>query len=343
MSQPVFNTQLSLSPGAFKFANKMKKIAINNANRRADNGKQASNKTISDAIEFSERMAKRLWGLGYMIQEPHNLNEKHTTALLNEAWQRFQNAGTFSVWITQTRKIANWLGKPGLVRHASYYVPESERHLLTRRTAATRSKSPQGNGIDVHALVAQADNINLRFGAMLRLMVWFGLRRKEVLKLRPHVDDRGTYLDIRAGVGKGTRTRVIPIETSVQREMLDYVKGLLADEHLGWPHGAALAPGRSLFDANTDRLQYFLNCVGLTKKQLGVTAHGLRAGYCEERAIELGLIPATRGGMPGQMSKEQEKLVKMKLSENMGHSRISVTGAYCGTVRSVARSKQQEN
>jgi hypothetical protein len=73
---------------------------------------------------------------------------------------------------------------------------------------------------------------------------------------------------------------------------------------------------------------------------LGVTAHGLRAGFCEERAISLGFIPPTRGGAPGQMSKDEERQVRLRTAEEMGHSRISVTGAYFGSTRSVQLHKQ---
>lgn len=118
---------------------------------------------------------------------------------------------------------------------------------------------------------------------------------------------------------------------------------MAVDAHLGWPARGVLKQGRSLSDANTDRLQYFLKRVGLTKKQLCVTAHGLRAGYCEERAISMGFIPATRGGVPGHVSKDSENLVRLKVAKEMGHSRISVTGAYYGSARSVKFPKQPRN
>lgn len=69
MSPIPFNKPLSESAQALKFAQKLRKIACANAHRRIDNKKQASNKTIKDSIDHSERIGRILWGLGYMLRE----------------------------------------------------------------------------------------------------------------------------------------------------------------------------------------------------------------------------------------------------------------------------------
>lgn len=70
--------------------------------------------------------------------------------------------------------------------------------------------------------------------------------------------------------------------------------------------------------------------IGITKRDCGVTGHGLRHEFAENAAILAGMIPATRGGIKGQLRKEVEDLNRMQLSETLGHSRTSITGAYLG-------------
>ncbi len=70
--------------------------------------------------------------------------------------------------------------------------------------------------------------------------------------------------------------------------------------------------------------------LGMTKKDAGVTGHGLRAEYLEDQALLLGYIPPTLGGTNDQMDKENLHIIQRKVSELAGHSRTSVTAAYYG-------------
>ena len=172
---------------------------------------------------------------------------------------------------------------------------------------------------------------------MVQLQHNFGLRRKEVLHLKPHLDDKGLYLNLRPGTAKGGRSRTIQIVNEGQRAALDLAKSLVAlGEHLGWPQAGKRPEGRTLLDVNLDRYKNFAKKLGLTRKDLGITGHGLRAAFAENRAMELGLVPPTRGGAKGQLPKAEEQLVKSTVAEEMGHGRSAVTSAYYGAERSVA-------
>jgi ribosomal protein S12 len=50
-------------------------------------------------------------------------------------------------------------------------------------------------------------------------------------------------------------------------------------------------------------------------------------------ALMKGFLPATRGGTKGQLDQETFDLARLQVAENMGHSRISVTGAYYGSLK----------
>ena len=71
--------------------------------------------------------------------------------------------------------------------------------------------------------------------------------------------------------------------------------------------------------------------IGITREDAGVTGHGLRAQYAENAALIAHMIPPTLGGTGGQMPKEKLVIKREQISELLGHSRISVTGAYYGS------------
>jgi len=329
---------LSHSAGAQRLSSQLQSIAKQNASQRADNQRQASDKTIEDAIFYAKRIGECLWGLGYQVKTPEGISERHVKALLVWIWESKKSAGTLSVWVTQLRKMLRWLNKPHLLKDVSSYLPDVDPKVLKRKSVASKSKSPEGNGIDPCELYEKANRIDRRFGAMVQLQHHFGLRRKEVLHLKPHLDDKGYYLNIRPGTAKGGRSRTIQIVNEGQRAALDLAKNVVATgEHMGWPEGRTRPKGRTLLDVNLDRYKYFMKKLGLTRKDLGVTGHGLRAAFAENRSIELGQVPPTRGGKKGQLPKAEELQAKRIISEEMGHSRLAVMGAYYGSQRSVAK------
>ncbi len=332
------NETLSCSPGARRFSRQLQAIAKKNASKRADNQKQASDKTIEDAIYYAKRIGEALWGLGYQIEKPENIAERHIKSLLTWLSKSDNSPGTLTVWMTQLRKMLRWLNKPYLLKDVSKYLPDVAPEVLKRQTVAMKSKSPEGNGIDPYELFEKAEGIDRRFGAMVQLQHTCGLRRKEVLHLKPHLDDKVDYLNLRPGTAKGGRSRTIQIVNEGQRAALDLAKSLVSlGEHLGWPEAGKRPEGRTLLDVNLDRYKYFMKKLGLTRKDLGITGHGLRAAFAENRAIELGLVPPTRGGAKGQLPKAEELHAKRIVAEEMGHSRPGVTSAYYGSQGSVAK------
>lgn len=57
----------------------------------------------------------------------------------------------------------------------------------------------------------------------LRLQQTFGLRREECIKFQPAYADQGDHLLLKGSWTKGGRQRIIPILTSVQRDILDQI------------------------------------------------------------------------------------------------------------------------
>jgi integrase len=340
-----YNEAASKSEGAKRFRISMCNFAIQHAGKRVD-GDIASFKTIGASKDALGGMATTLWGLGYQLTNPEGFSEKHARALIRHKWAYGISPGGLSVLMTQLSKLQTWIKKTGMLKTTAVYLPEVDPAAFKRRKIAEHSKSVSGNGYDLGTVVSNADYIDWRFGAMVRIEAIFGLRREEALKIIPHLDDKGRYFDIRKGVAKSGLERKIPIETPLQRQTLDYVKSLIPKrEHLGWMDKPKQPKGKSsssssqsemrkqLLKRNEGRYNANMIKLGFTKKDAGVTGHGLRVEYSEDMALMKGFVPATLGGTKGQLDQESLDLARLQVAESMGHSRISVTGAYYGSLK----------
>ena len=292
------------------------------------NGNVASARTKRAIGESLRADFRRLSELGYLLQKPDNLRDKHVAALCQSWYQREYTAKTIQVKLSYLRIYCRWIGKGEMVKDAPYYLPDVPKSELRVTSAATSSKSWAANGVNIAEKIQEADSLDTRFGAMLRLAVAFGLRRHEVLECYPWKVDKGTYFA--AYKTKGDRPRNIDIDTREQRVILDQVKAMVKkSEHLGWTtmrDGSAAS-----IEYNLSKWHKMLAKIGITKAISNVTGHGLRAQYAENAALIVNVIPPTLGGTRGQMAKEDLDLKRVQISELLGHSRKSITSAYFGS------------
>lgn len=292
------------------------------------NGKVASERTKSAFGEALRADFRRLSELGFKLQKPDNFGEKHVAALCVSWYSESFTAKTIQVKLSYLRIFCRWIGKGDLVKDAPHYLPNVPKSELRVKSAAASSKSWASNGIDIAEKVREADALDTRFGAMLRLAVAFGLRRHEVLECYPWKVDKVTYFA--AYKTKGDRPRNIDIDTTEQRIVLDHVKSMVKkSEHLGWTtmrDGSAAS-----IEYNLSKWHKMLAKIGITKAISNVTGHGLRAQYAENAALIVNVIPPTLGGRAGQMAKDDLDLKREHVSELLGHSRKSITSAYFGS------------
>lgn len=278
------------------------------------------------------------------VQHLRNLDRTHASWLVRNWIDRDLAASTIAQRMTALRKLYGWIGKMDALAEAEKHLknlPQEQRRVTY---VADRSKAWSEHDIDVREAIARADGLDPRFGLMLRMVAAFGLRRGEVLQCKPWVADRGLALRIFPGQAKGGRPREIPVENDWQRQTLDLVKSRLGKtESLGWDQDAS---GRILQDR--ERLKYakarYARCmraIGITKERVGTTGHGLRAEYAENIALLQGVIPPTLGGKSDQMPPDELRGKLLHVSENLGHSRESVTGAYYGSFRKTSAPKQK--
>ena len=303
------------------------------AGTRRVNGKVASERTQTLTKDVLYASIRRLHELGYKIQDPKNLGERHIEVLVKHWWYcQHKKAKTIQNDLSRLRVFCAMLGKPGMVGTVQKYLPEVDPELLKVRSAARTTKSWSGHGIDLVETFRKVDERDPCLGLMLRLELGFGLRREEVLKCNPHIQDYGHYLQVFPGMGKGGRWRNIPIVSNAQRDLLDYVKARVSKNRaLGWEYSRS---GQiASLEQNIRRYENLMTSFGFTKADAGITGHGLRAQFAENHALLLGMIPATMGGGAGQLDGADSGVVKVKVAQALGHNRQSVTSAYIGSFK----------
>ncbi len=297
--------------------------------------KTVSHKTRLERAQFLRRFFRDLKAKAgfHTVPDPRNLGQRHVHAMV-QVWQRERLApATIQTYLSFLRGLASWLGKPGFVRPPARYglsLEEYERHEY-----AQRDKSWSARGVDVETVLAQVAQFDARIAASMRLMDALALRRKESVMFRPyeHVvpfEQTGLPLESRKAdeyvwiKGKGGRVRWVPLETDGQRAAVALARSLVRslDAHMGDP---ALNLKRNL-----RRLDYALEKFGITKRQAGVTGHGLRHGNLNTLYEDVAGVPSpVRGG--GSVAADVDRAARLAVSERAGHARMRAAGAYIGS------------
>ena len=298
--------------------------------RRRVNGRQASERTIASYTEVLNMCFDQLHELGYRIQNPENLNETHVKALCQHWHATEKSPSTMQEYLSKLRVFSKWVGKGSMVKSLTVYLPDVDPSTLKASRIAKKSKSWTENDVDISLKISEADAVDTRFGLIVRMMLAFGLRRKEVLLMKPHRADFGNLLRVFPGEAKGGRPRDIYLDNPEQRQLLDMVKKFLRKgESLAWPETRRGKPAD--FKYCQRHYHALLEKIGITKLESGVTGHGCRAQYAENAMLIMGVIPPTLGGTSGQMERDTLDMRREQLSEQVGHSRKDVTTAYFGS------------
>jgi integrase len=282
------------------------------------NGAVASFATQDKRADVLYAGFKRLHELQFRMETVMSLRGKHIEALANDWHARGLSASTLHNNLSIFRTFAEWIGKAGMVRGIEHYLGSG---TPARCSIAREDKSWSERGVDVAAKVEQVRQKDARVALQLELQLAFGLRAREAMQLRPHIADQGTYLSITHGT-KGGRDRVEPIRTPQQRVLLDLAKTFCATRS-----SSTSDPQHKLAQWKNHYYQVVRSC-GITRKD-GVTSHGLRHQYANERYRELtGSDSPVRGGAP--VDRDTDRAAREVVAEELGHSREGVTSHYLG-------------
>lgn len=235
------------------------------------------------------------------------------------------------------RVFAGWIGKPGLVQGAACYTAQPE--TVRRTYCAQRDKGWTGNGIDIDASIRAVAELDEYVAAQLRMVMAFGLRRKEAVMFHPQlaevpdfalpascaaINRYVSFLRIKRGT-KGGRLRFAAIRTQSQRDALAAAKCIAP-----FPHSNLGRPGLSL-KQSLDLFSNVVRAAGLTKKMLGVTPHGLRHEFAGDLYFDIAnLQPPVRGGDPC-FDSDTIRAAYLEVARQLGHNRLQISNAYLGS------------
>jgi site-specific recombinase XerC len=216
---------------------------------------------------------RQLAEMGYKLQKPENLKEKHVQALVQHWWEEQKlTPKSLENNLSRLRRFCTIVGHPRLVKKAEHYLPDTPKDALAVRKPT--KEPPAVSDAEMEALFIRADEKDWRFGLMLRMQFALGLAVEEALKCNPHSQYRSNTFYVGPGEGIGKRTRMIRLTNPKQHEMLDLVKSKIpAGERLGWfinKNGS-----RATLKQNLARYRHLARVVGLTKES-GITTRSLR-------------------------------------------------------------------
>lgn len=300
----------------------LKEILDANNHLKAEGNKSASYKTRNDREANLFKIFYTLTkDLKYGIEDPRNLKVKHVEALIAHWKEKELSAGTIETYVSCLRTLCGWMNKPGMILPLFHYAPD-----LKRTYASQHDKSFTGSEVDFWKVWNDVNVVDKHTAMHLLLIKAFGMRREEAIQFKPIIHDIGTAIQVFDGP-KGGRPRLVPIQNDFQMAVLAACKNFALatgnpKKHMGHPD-KTLAQEKRRYD-------YVMEKVGLTKKDKGVTGHGLRAEYAIDRMIEGGIMPTVRGGAGLGAGTFDDRAAALRVSESLGHSRLSVMPAYGG-------------
>ena len=255
-------------------------------------------------------MANELHAMGYRQMQARSLKPKHIESLVQQWRDNHLSIGTIKNRMAVLRWWADKVDKRNVIARSNEYYGIPDRRFVTNENKAQDITQEQLNKVkDIHVRMS------------LELQRAFGLRREEAMKFQPSYADKGDHLQLKASWTKGGKARIIPIQTEIQRDVLDRARALAGFGSLIPPHRNYVQQLR-VYEGNTTR-------AGLSQM------HGLRHAYAQDRYEELtgNKCPAAGGPDSKILTSEQRALdhqARLTISQELGHEREQVVAAYCG-------------
>lgn len=278
-------------------------------------------------------MVTQLSELNMRLQNLSELSTRHVSSLTRFYEAEGLSASSLQKKITVLRRFGTWIGKPDMAPRLCDLVSDPAR--AKRSYSAVESKAWSANGVDPEEIVKRMDHECSVAGLQLRLQLAFGLRPREVVMLKPVSADQGKNLFVTDGT-KGGRARIVPIDTDEKRALLEQAKTIAKGNSRGV---LSVKPSMSLSGAIA-RYYHLARKVGISKKALGVTLHGLRHEFAAALFKQIAGVDAPVNG--GRL--DDEDLVRRAMqitSEQLGHSRRHAGAAYLGSTRHLDYSQRK--
>lgn len=316
--------------------------------QKVKGGGRASNRTLEVRQETLFALFRMLREAGFKVEDPANIDRRHIRFIYAQ-WERrkaLHDAGqpgglapaSIANLASVLRTFCGWIGQPQLVES------EGAGALTVRSKIAARDLTWEGAGLDTLEMIERAWRIKPWVSVALLLQFTFGLREREAVMFRPDVACRpgegAVAINIAriaargrqgkiSGGSKGGRPRIIMVHAPWENSVLEFCRAFVRaesglDGHVG-QRGTGLVK-------NLRDYRQVLEKLGLTRKESGVSGHGLRAAFAVRALNRQGLEAPVRGGDLKAADKRTRDLVLRTVAEDLGHSRASIGSAYYGSV-----------
>lgn len=285
--------------------------------------------TLQNYRERTKSFFSRMCQLNMRSTSILDLTQKQVRIVFDDMQKEGLAGGYLQNMNMTMRRFGLWTGKPDVCPPMRYMF--SDKSVYTRKLSATERKDWGDDEELIGEIIENVKSECKVSGCVLDLAWNFGLRVNEAIQLRPEESIRSNWLDVRRGT-KGGKSRMIPIETQEQREVLALALEIASDDKQGvmrHKKGITLSQSKSHF-------RYIMRKKDLTRKGHGKTPHGLRHQFANDQyQFKTKHMSPVRGG--GQVDPEILVGAQKELSEMLGHSRTSITSAYTGNHRHMTR------
>lgn len=260
--------------------------------------------------------------------KPLNLTEvsyKHL-AIIIQGWEaKGLSSSTITNRYTVLKRIYLMMGKDQPPELRSILANPS---IATRRQTATHSLDWEAHGISPETVINMIEAEDPRVATTLKLCFYFGLRLKEAVSFTPLTNISNGVILINKGA-KGGRARIVPIETDIQRKVLEEAC-LNANPRTGF-----LGRSKQL-DENMNHVYSVVRAYGITKNESGVSIHGLRHSYLNGVYEAICGVKSPINGGP-VVNKDLDRKARLEVSRRAGHSRPRIASAYIGTHKNLSK------
>jgi site-specific recombinase XerC len=294
------------------------------------------------------RMLDELSELRAGVQEIGEIGKSHAVKLIKHWGSKGQAASTIQNKISILRRFLTFIGKDSAIPKGedlkTWLNRQGVTAPITRQNIPTESKAWDENQVDLHKVLAELRKESAITAIQLEVQAAFGLRMKESIQLNPQAADCGTFLRVLHGT-KGGLPRDVdfdedPAMREWQRDVLERAK-LDAQQNR---KGTLSLQGKRL-DQSKAHFYYQCRKVGITRDQLGVTAHGLRHQYAARRYARLASMAApVSKNAPLHVTDEvrnADRAAREQVSRELGHFRPDITQAYTGSLSMMEKARKQ--
>lgn len=294
------------------------------------------------------KMLEALRDLGKKPAKLSELGQAHAIALMRRWSEQGLAISTIQNRISILRRFLTFIGKDKIIPKGDDLTNWIETHSIDlevrRNYVPTESKAWNENGVDQFKVIEAMREICPITAIQLELQAAFGLRMKESLQLNPRGADFGNVLRVVYGT-KGGLPRDVAFDQDQsiclwQRDVLERAKMLALQNR----KGTVSLDGKSL---KQSKWHFYnkLKKAGVTKKDLGVTAHGLRHEYAARRYKQItGMDTPVSSLAPSVIdegARHADRIAREEISKDLGHFRSNITTAYVGSLPALVKNRKK--